>query len=139
MKVVINTKRGSFQLSNRQLHEYILRKYKTEPLYSFVVYDHENGTSTKRKNVYDQMDDNWKLSLEFEHPTIFTSQVSFLMFNHFYSDMINRDDPTLIEVIEEFNDNDKLKIFDIPDNIKWYIYESECGCESIHEEHRTWF
>ena len=31
----------------------------------------------------------------------------------------------------------KLKIIEIPDNIKWEIYEYD-GLESIHEVHKSW-
>lgn len=56
---------------------------------------------------------------------------------------ISRDDPQLIEVIEHLgekanSDGCKLKIVEIPDDVEWYIFEDECGEESIHEKHRIW-
>lgn len=57
----------------------------------------------------------------------------------------DRANPDLIDAIETIGlDNSvdanrfaKLQIFDIPDNIKWYISEYD-GWEEIHEEHRIW-
>lgn len=55
---------------------------------------------------------------------------------------IPRDDPDLVAVVEELGDAangqyGKLKIVEIPDNVKWYVQDLG-GCEIIHEEHRTW-
>ena len=59
----------------------------------------------------------------------------------------NREDPLLIEMIETLGEEAsldyygkiKFKIIEIPANIKYYIYASDCGSEIIHEEHRHWF
>lgn len=50
----------------------------------------------------------------------------------------------LIKAIEKIGEDDasgklaKIRIIDIPDNIKWEIYNSD-GMETIHEAHRSWF
>lgn len=54
----------------------------------------------------------------------------------------DRSNPILIQVIEElWSDADwmyaKLKIIDIPDDVKFYIHEYD-WLESIHENHRSW-
>ena len=57
---------------------------------------------------------------------------------------IARDDTVLIEILEEMGDKSvlpicKLKIIEIPDDVKWYIGgNSEFGREEVVEEHRTW-
>jgi len=56
---------------------------------------------------------------------------------------LERNDPDLIAVVEKLGENadgfgSELKIVDIPDDIKWYIYNYD-GMETVHEEHRTWF
>lgn len=55
---------------------------------------------------------------------------------------IERDDPILIEVIEELGekaegDCAKLKIVEIPDDVEWFVEEYD-GKEWISEVHRTW-
>jgi hypothetical protein len=55
---------------------------------------------------------------------------------------IKRDDPLLIQVVEEMGDESNgnyssLKIVEIPDDVKWYVHEYD-GIESVHEEHRIW-
>lgn len=55
---------------------------------------------------------------------------------------ISRDDPYLIQVVEEFDmEADgfcaKLKIIEIPDDIEWEIEEYD-GKEHVVEKHRRW-
>ncbi len=54
----------------------------------------------------------------------------------------NRTHPLVIKVVEELGDeangrHAKLKIIDVPDDVKWIIDVYD-GIETIHEEHRTW-
>lgn len=60
--------------------------------------------------------------------------------NHFADWDIERNDPCLVEVVEELGTNGRygdLKIVEIPDDVKWYISEDH-GIEEIHEQHRKW-
>jgi hypothetical protein len=55
---------------------------------------------------------------------------------------IERDDPRLIQVVEEFGPlvNDRcseLRIVEIPDDVQWHIAEYD-GYEHVAEDHRTW-
>jgi hypothetical protein len=55
---------------------------------------------------------------------------------------IPRNDPHLIRVIEELQEKagarySKLKIVEVPDDIKWHISEYD-GWEHVAEDHRTW-
>ena len=59
---------------------------------------------------------------------------------HIYD--IPRDDPVLIQVIEElgkesFDRYADLKIVEIPEDVDWYIEEYD-GLEHVAERHRTW-
>lgn len=59
-----------------------------------------------------------------------------------YAHDIERDDPILIEVIEELGEEAngacaELKIVEIPDDVKWEIEEYD-GIEWVSEVHRTW-
>ena len=74
-------------------------------------------------------------------------------FNQWYIDSVDdekyfsmyniaRDDPILIQVVEELGESSwgscaQLKIIEIPDNIKWEIEEYD-GQEWVSEVHRTW-
>ena len=56
---------------------------------------------------------------------------------------IARDDPHLIQVVEELGDraNDRfarLKIVEIPDDVDWVVEEYD-GLEWVAETHRTWY
>ncbi len=55
---------------------------------------------------------------------------------------INRDDPILIQVIEELGDESskipgEIKIIQIPDHIDWAIKDYD-GLEYIVEKHKSW-
>lgn len=55
---------------------------------------------------------------------------------------IKRDDPNLVEVIEELGEKANgvcadLKIVEIPDDVKWVIDEYD-GLEQVAEKHRIW-
>ena len=55
---------------------------------------------------------------------------------------IPRDDPVLIQIVEQLGqrshgDYAKLKVVEIPDDVKWHIGEYD-GCEWVAENHRTW-
>ena len=55
---------------------------------------------------------------------------------------IPRDDPQLIQIIEEMGDEAngeaaKLKIIEIPDDVEWIVQEYD-GIEWVAEKHRTW-
>ena len=55
---------------------------------------------------------------------------------------IERNDPILVEVVEQLGDladgyYSKLKVVEVPDDIKWYIHDYD-GIESVYEKHRIW-
>lgn len=61
--------------------------------------------------------------------------------NWYYYDL-ERDDPVLVQVVEELGDEantpySDLHIVEIPDGISWFIHEYD-GLEHIAESHRTW-
>lgn len=57
--------------------------------------------------------------------------------------LIPRDDPMLIETVEELGVEKasgihaRLKIVEIPEDVEWHIYEYD-GNECVAENHRTW-
>ncbi len=55
---------------------------------------------------------------------------------------ISRDDPALVQTVEEMGDAAnggyaELRIADVPDDVEWYIDEYD-GIETVREVHRTW-
>jgi hypothetical protein len=55
---------------------------------------------------------------------------------------IPRDDPILVEVVEEMGSNANgrysvLKVVEVPDEVNWVIEEND-GLEWVAERHRTW-
>ena len=62
--------------------------------------------------------------------------------NFFSMYNIARDDPILIQVVEELGESGwggaaELKIVEIPDNVEWELEEYD-GQEWVSEVHRTW-
>ena len=60
----------------------------------------------------------------------------------FYDWKISRDDPALIQAVEELGENSwssysELKVVEIPDDVEWEINEYD-GLEWVAEKHRTW-
>ena len=112
-KIVINTIHGGFGLS----HEAILR------------YAEIKGLNLKSKES----------DLKLRSLVLYDYTVD----GEFWSCRdIDRDDPALIQVIEEIDDLANgdyafLKIVEIPDDVKWVIEEYD-GCEWVAEVHRTW-
>ena len=60
-----------------------------------------------------------------------------------YDWMLERNDPILLQVIEQLGVNDasgkhaNLKIVDVPDDVEWEVAEHD-GKEWVAECHRTW-
>jgi hypothetical protein len=129
MKVVINADHGGFGLSEKAIIRYnelkgrdlwiITDERFNWPTYSFVPKDWYKMTDDEK--------DHWNKT--YQEQT-------------FYDRELARDDPILIQVIEELGEladgrHSKLKIVEIPDDVKWQIDEYD-GQEWVAEEHRTW-
>ncbi len=69
----------------------------------------------------------------FENDGWFDNRFGFI---NWYENSI-RSNPDVIEAYELWKPKD-YKIVDVPEDINWYIYESDCGSESVHEKHRIW-
>jgi hypothetical protein len=133
-KIVINVKYGGFGLSNKAFELYLTKKgitfYKNEK--------DEYGITSYYKvppEEYDRL-----------HKECYARDGNFKEINskgwYLSADDIERDDPELIEVIEELGKEANgrfadLKIVEIPGGIDWEISEYD-GMESIEEVHRKW-
>ena len=62
--------------------------------------------------------------------------------NKFYDFQIPRNDPALVQLVEELNvklPNRKLKVVEIPDDVDWIIKKQDSGKEYITEKYkRMW-
>ena len=52
---------------------------------------------------------------------------------------ISREDETLIQIAKEVNNEEYLKIIDIPIDVDYYISQYDDGSECIEENHRKWY
>lgn len=128
MKIVINKAHSNFSLS----HAAMLRYAELSGFTLFVEED-KDGDLQYAKVHHDQIRE-----LKRKDPVPW-SVIYTLEFN---SDIIKRNDPNLVQVIEELGAaaNDEwsyLKIVEIPDDVDWVIKDYD-GCEWIAERHRTW-
>jgi hypothetical protein len=114
MKIVINKKYGGFGLSEEAV----------------LLYGDKKGL-----NIIAQQDEKVKT---ITHYYLDEKKDG----NQFGEWEIERTDPVLVEVVEQLGDlanscYAKLKIVEVPDDVKWYIHDYD-GLEEVHEEHRRW-
>lgn len=56
------------------------------------------------------------------------------------SEEISREDEILIQIAKEINNEEYLKIINIPFDVEYIIRDCECSCgDYISEKHRTWY
>ena len=134
MKVVINRCHGGFGLSDAAFERYLDLKgvtwYKGKTDYGMSNY------YTVPEEEYDALYEVCKVRPV--SPDRF-KEVNGLSLSSY---SVERDDPLLIQVIEELGEESwakyaKLKIVEVPDDVQWEIDDYD-GMESIHEVHRSW-
>lgn len=134
MKIVINTCYGGFGLSEKAVLRYAELK-------GFTVYPEGTGIFTtywlvpegEREDRTDYY--SWPLEEQRASNKRLAKQV-------WYEREIPRDDPALVQVVEELGADAnarfaKLEIVEIPDGVAWQIEEYD-GLEHVAEKHRTW-
>lgn len=133
MKVVINAEHGGFSLSPKAI-ELIAKKQNKECYFFNRNYD--NG-KTEYTPVEGYPTSVFWCAFSINNPTDDTDE-------KYYLDVRpeSRTDPLLIEVVEQLGDEAngtyaKLKIVEVPDDVKWHIAEYD-GLEWVAENHRTW-
>ncbi len=143
-KIVINRCFGGFTLSHKAIMRYAqIKKIK---LYCWIDEIHlkyhtdaalENSLvhyATVPKEQYDKFTKLFKETPLEERSALGDG-------GYFYPEW-ERDNPLLIQIIEELKENasgllSKLKIVEIPNDVEWEIEEYD-GMETIHEKHRIW-
>ena len=114
MKIVINRKHGGFGLSEEAV----------------LLYGDK-----KNLNIIAKQDEKIKTITHYYFNEVKEE-------NGFGEWEIERNDPVLVEVVEQLGDlangyYSKLKIVEIPDDVKWYIHDYD-GLEEVNECHRSW-
>lgn len=140
MKVAINTCFGGFGLSIEAVDLYA--KKAGFEVYHYVS-DYSNGYNNKKNKRYDGSD---KYLCFFHLKEDIGDEPSDEELNNaewFDKIELERNDPILIEVIEELGDKANgmcanLTVVEIPDDVD-YIIEEYDGNEHIAESHRTWY
>jgi len=140
-KIVINTVHGGFGLSPKAQRRYLELMGKKCYFYQHIAQDGKyiriDDDNEAKKSMF-----TLTVTKDFGDE-VFGKKLDNLADNAYWSDWnIGRDDPFLIQVINELGEeaNDKyseLKIVEIPDGIEWEIDEYD-GMETIHEKHRSW-
>jgi hypothetical protein len=137
MKIVINTCYGGFTLSHKAMKRYAelsgfdIFAFRSE--YDSSDKDFEELTYLTDKEVEDQGD---------EGLIFYYKDKNHTEGNDFCQYAFKRNDPILVQVVEELSDESSgycsdLKVVEIPDDVDWEIEEYD-GSEWISEKHRTW-
>ena len=136
MKLVINRCFGGFGISVAGIKRYT--EVKGIELYPFTC-DHTDNDKVTQITWEDALTSNvW--NIHFSTKPIVDNKYD--NGSYWYCRAIERNDPALVEVVEEMGDAaggnfSSLKIVEIPDDVKWEIEDYD-GQESVHEVHRSW-
>ena len=139
MKIVINKCYGGFGLSLKAQKRFWELQGKEIFFYSKTAYKYSHGFNEYKKltNL------NRNNFLAYVLTKDLGEVVNKLPIDYlFYDDDIKRDNPYLIQVIEELGyeangSHADLKIVEIPDGVEWEIEEYD-GIECVVEKHRVW-
>ena len=118
MKIVINKCYGGFGLSSKAMQAYAAKK-------GITLYPEEKGSYT----IYWTVPKDERIDNKHAEQTL-------------YDRDIDRDDPILVEVVEELGKEASdhladLECVEVPDGVSWQIEDYD-GNEWISEKHQTW-
>jgi hypothetical protein len=140
MKVAINRCFGGFGLS----HEAVLRYFEIKGI---TVYPEQSQDSwkfwtywtVKPEDRIESKEGDAFYTMPIEERRAYNQAQSE---QTLYERDIERNDPALIQAIEELGDKAngrfaEIAIVEVPDDVKWHIYEYD-GLEHVAEDHRNW-
>jgi len=141
MKIVINRCFGGYGLSHEAIMRYL-------DLKGITVYP-EQGEGTWKFWTYWLVKPEGRFEVKETEDFYAMSMEERQAHNQKYSDEtfgdrdISRNDPVLIQVIQELGDaangeHAELAIVEIPDDVEWEISEYD-GSEHVAEKHRVWY
>lgn len=136
MKIVINRCYGGFGLSKEAVTRYVelknLKVHYLDDEFGFTYYWLiPEGSDPDTQKKWSEMD-NGEIQVSEERSSA----------EGFYPQYIERDDPILVQVVEELGSkvNDQfseLKVVEIPDDVDWVVEDYD-GVETIRERSRSW-
>ena len=138
MKIVINRRFGGFGLSYAAVMQYA-------KLSGFRLYAFDNTQDADGKidfKTFVAWDGKGKEPLLIHYSKSPLRKGKYKDADYFSERNIARDDPILVQVVEEMGKNvngrfSELKIVEIPDGTDYEIDEYD-GMETINEKHRSW-
>ena len=139
-KIVINACYGGFSLSDAATKRYYALKNDGAELYA---YEAVPNTGLNRYNRVDDTSSMFVTHLKHDYGPVIKNIREVPSEDYFYHRDSERDDPVLIQVIEEMGSEAasgqcaELEIVEIPDDVEWHIEEYD-GYEHVAEDHRTW-
>jgi len=138
MKVAVNKCWGGFGLSHKAIMRYA--ELKGIKLYAFIEKRDKKGNFDWKRFVnYSNQKDAFLIHYSTQP---LKEDGTYVEDTYWSYSNIERDDPLLIQVIEELGaeangDHASLVVVEVPDDVKYEIDEYD-GQESIHEVHRSW-
>jgi len=141
-KIVVNRKHGGFGLSIKAEMRYLELVGKKCYFYVTTKWAHENdGVDEYTRISPKKAEDSF---IAYTITEDLGKKINKLPDDdrYWYHGDLERDDPILIQVVEEMGEKAdskfaKLEIVEIPDDVEWQIDDYD-GYESIHEIHRSW-
>lgn len=86
---------------------------------------------------YERLEDGWFWSTCYDGVA-----VKDLKIYKFIEDSVERNDPYLVKMVEELemtkDEDNELKVIEIPDDVKWIIGSADGSGEWVEERHRIW-
>lgn len=150
-KIAINRAIGGFTLS----HKAMMRYAELAGIAIFPYYHNLDNDTFIRLTAreIETIDDHNRSDSEeyYGNPWYFYVDADVINYRNSEADSkflterdIKRDDPLLIQVIEELGDDatgssGKIKVVDVPDDVVWEIDENDAGYEWVQEKPRKWY
>lgn len=121
------------------LVEYIYRKYNKQ-LYIYDTDENEESCFLlKQSSNYNDFSKFYNECYSYEKIEGRVVDAKDLILRYELLKEISREDEILIQIAKEINNEEYLKIIDIPFDVDYYISQYDDGSECVEENHRKWY